>query len=356
MKIYKLLVLIGALAILGGCGLLGSDSSEDTLSSTEDPTAEPTLASAQAVAVDTQIAVEAATEPTPVTIPATPVPPTPTPDRSVPTTHVVQAGEVLGLIAEQYGVDIAELRSVNGLNGNVIQVGQQLTIPAATGQASDLSLDSGSPAPTPVPVPTPALVSCPEGAVGHCVQPGETISEIALQYDITVDALRSANPSIQNDIIMVGSVLALPGQNSGDSEAPSENPGTPANGDSDPSAPTPLTDADCAARNASYPYVHDGLCYANPIRGSTAAEPTPTPSATCDEGYFLFTDGLCYPTPGQPTPTPTVAATATPSTQTDARYGRPPCREGYVELVTTNVCWPKPETTPATVTPVPASS
>lgn len=42
--------------------------------------------------------------------------------------HRVQRGEVLGLIAEKYGVRVSSIRRWNGLRGNTIRVGQYLTI------------------------------------------------------------------------------------------------------------------------------------------------------------------------------------------------------------------------------------
>ncbi len=43
-------------------------------------------------------------------------------------THRVKRGEVLGLIAEKYGVSVSSIRRWNGLRGNTIHVGQKLTI------------------------------------------------------------------------------------------------------------------------------------------------------------------------------------------------------------------------------------
>ena len=64
---------------------------------------------------------------------------TPTPDspRALPTPrvdpgqHVVQAGDTLGTIAQQYGVSLETLMQANGLvDANLLSVGQALTIPA----------------------------------------------------------------------------------------------------------------------------------------------------------------------------------------------------------------------------------
>lgn len=48
------------------------------------------------------------------------------------TTHVVERGQELGLIARMYGVDVQDIIDLNGINNpDVIWVGQELTIPAA---------------------------------------------------------------------------------------------------------------------------------------------------------------------------------------------------------------------------------
>lgn len=63
----------------------------------------------------------------------------PTPDdphalpalRSEADTHTIQAGETLGLIANQYGVSIQQLAEINNIaNPDLVEVGQVLTIPA----------------------------------------------------------------------------------------------------------------------------------------------------------------------------------------------------------------------------------
>jgi lipoprotein-anchoring transpeptidase ErfK/SrfK len=47
------------------------------------------------------------------------------------TIHVVQAGQELGLIAKEYGVDMQDIISINGItNPDLLYIGQELTIPA----------------------------------------------------------------------------------------------------------------------------------------------------------------------------------------------------------------------------------
>lgn len=74
-------------------------------------------------------------------------PPTPDPVRNTPTVrtdmlyHVVQPGETLGLIAEQYDVSVLQISQVNQLiNVDYLSVGQLLEIPAPIPQPEGTSL------------------------------------------------------------------------------------------------------------------------------------------------------------------------------------------------------------------------
>ena len=296
---------------LSGCGILGgSDSTDVTVA--EDVAAQPTVNNVQSVPAQSADAAL----PTAVTLPTTPPMPEPTVDRSQPTTYIVQSGDVLGLIAERFDADIAELRRINNLDGNLIRVGQELTIPALEGSTEDTeTAGAGSAANT---TSSSAPVDCNSDDTGHCVQPGESLLGIALKYDVTVDSIRAANPEVIGDLIKSGEVLNLPG---------SDNPAPPA------TDTAVAGDADCKAKNQDFPFYHaaDGLCYANP------PSDTPVPTAvTCEAGRFLWTDGLCYPIPGYVSPTDD--------------YGTVPCRAGYLPLESGR-CWPAPGTTPSTVTP-----
>ena len=56
---------------------------------------------------------------------------------------------------------------------------------------------------TPLPVNTPTPVV-------HTVALGETISSIALQYGVTIDAIIAANPDIQPTVMIVGDTVIIP--------------------------------------------------------------------------------------------------------------------------------------------------
>jgi LysM repeat protein len=120
------------------------------------------------------------------------------PDGSGETVHIVQWGETLSMIAEQYGVTVEAIMAANGLDDpDYVYVGQKLTIPMPYG--------SGSSGMGP---------SSPGYAGGTCahhytVQWGDTLSGIAWQYGTTANSLMQAN-NLNSDFIYEGQKLCAP--------------------------------------------------------------------------------------------------------------------------------------------------
>ena len=103
-------------------------------------------------------------------------------------THVVQPGESLGQIAAEYGIDPVTLADANNItNGNLIRVGQQLVIPGVTERQ--------------------ALEARGER---HVVQSGESLSMIAAQYGVSIEAILAANALDDPNTIVVGQELLIP--------------------------------------------------------------------------------------------------------------------------------------------------
>ncbi|MDO9444307.1 MAG: LysM peptidoglycan-binding domain-containing protein [Dehalococcoidia bacterium] len=113
-------------------------------------------------------------------------------------TYVVEPGDAVSTIAERYGVPADVIREANGITNDEILVGQVLRIPRSTG---------GSAA-TPTPTSTPST-----GTPGtYTVQPGDTAFGIALQFDVTLEDLETANgvgPGGLDDLSL-GQVLQIP--------------------------------------------------------------------------------------------------------------------------------------------------
>jgi LysM repeat protein len=158
-----------------------------------------------------------------------------------PAIYVVQAGDTLYRIASAHGMTVDALKRLNGLDSDVIAVGQRLRLtnaiplpdrrpdletpmPGDPGRPATPTFTPGAPPARPVPL---AASGEPERAAPgagaqqvHVVQPGETLFAIALRYDTTVEALRRLN-GVQSDRIVVGQRLVV----SGDGGPPGGPPG-----------------------------------------------------------------------------------------------------------------------------------
>lgn len=97
--------------------------------------------------------------------------------------HTVMPGEVLGTLARRFGVRIEEIQRWNGLNGDLIRVGQALNMRCAPPTAPS------SPSPQ-APVSSPSEISW----VWHTVKDGESYWTIAAQYpNVGLELLMKSN-------------------------------------------------------------------------------------------------------------------------------------------------------------------
>lgn len=127
-------------------------------------------------------------------------------------THTVQAGETLSSIAERYGVTLAELMTLNGITDpDAIVIGQELLLPAAAAE---------QPPATPLPV--------------HTVGAGETLSEIAQQYNVSLTRLMLFNGLRDANALYEGQRLRIPPPE--DEEAPTPTTAPPATAPPEPTA------------------------------------------------------------------------------------------------------------------------
>jgi LysM repeat protein len=174
--------------------------------------------------------------------------------------HVVQPGDSLSVIAQRYGVSMADLAAANGIsNNNHVWVGQQLTIPGAgssstsswsgsatgktvtVGRGDSLSLiasingmtvqelmdlnglsnpnhvwvgqqlqvyGSGSASATTQAASTAVTAG---DVIYHVVQPGESLSAIAAYHGVTMQSVMDANGLWDPNNVRVGQRLAVIG-------------------------------------------------------------------------------------------------------------------------------------------------
>jgi LysM repeat protein len=132
-----------------------------------------------------------------------------------PVTHTVQAGENLFRIALYYGVTVDEIRAANGLSSIYIYVGQKLIIPGEVSVAPpSAALVPPSDEPPPEPgeppaVPTPAMPDL--DARTYIVQPGDTLTLIAIRLRVSPWELRLENGLRSWGVLAPGQTLLVPG-------------------------------------------------------------------------------------------------------------------------------------------------
>jgi LysM repeat protein len=134
--------------------------------------------------------------------------------------YVVQAGDTLSLISMRYGLDWTVVAQVNGItNTEVIEVGQVIRLPGVdeTSAVTPISL----PAATTTSITTgasgataaaPVAATATTGGITYTVQPGDTLFGIALQGNVTLQALLTANNMQEDDFLQIGQVLTIPGR------------------------------------------------------------------------------------------------------------------------------------------------
>ena len=158
--------------------------------------------------------------------------------------YVVQAGDTLFRIATTHGMTVDELKRLNGLESDIIEVGQSLRLSRRVPvQAETPGEEPTAPAfeepEAPPPPPTQPAVAVPipgemrQAAAPppaptdtqrvHVVRSGETLFAIALRYDTTVAALRRLN-GIEGDRITVGQRLVVGGSGSAGSTGSAPRP------------------------------------------------------------------------------------------------------------------------------------
>ena len=100
---------------------------------------------------------------------------------SVPAnTYVVKSGDSLYSIAKKYGVTVNALKSANNKVSNLLSIGEVLTIPTNVGTYRT-----------------------------HMVVPGDTLWSIARRYGTSVDAIKSLN-GLNNNVLSLGMILNIP--------------------------------------------------------------------------------------------------------------------------------------------------
>ena len=155
--------------------------------------------------------------------------------------YVVKAGDTLGAIAYGNGINIRQLKELNGLASDSLKVGQKLKIPAekvvaprtdrklppakeekkeasapkadtsvadALSQVDEVKADDNVVAPPPVEDPAPAADDA--NTLTYTVQDGEDLADVSIRWGVSAAAVRELNNLGENDKLKGGQVLRLP--------------------------------------------------------------------------------------------------------------------------------------------------
>lgn len=95
--------------------------------------------------------------------------------------YVVQSGDTLWLLSQRYHTTVDAIKSLNGLTGDLLNIGQVLKIPSS---------NAGS-------------------YIEYTVRLGDTLWLLSRRYGTTVDAIRNLN-GLSSDVLHIGQVLRIP--------------------------------------------------------------------------------------------------------------------------------------------------
>lgn len=109
------------------------------------------------------------------------------PENSSP--HIIKSGDTLYQLAKTYDTSVEEILDINpGVNPNNLQIGQRICIPEYKTPPS----------------------KCPSGTFSYTIKKGDTLYNLAREYNTTVEKILKANPGIQPNNLKVGQIICIP--------------------------------------------------------------------------------------------------------------------------------------------------
>ncbi|MFZ2098044.1 MAG: LysM domain-containing protein [Anaerolineales bacterium] len=187
-----ILIIAGAAALI--FWLLGDNSPFAAATTTPTETLAPTM-----TATYTPLPPTSTPTITPTSLPTDTATPTITPTPSGPFEYTVQQNDTLGDIADRFGTDIPTLLALNPSidpTTLVIYVGQKILVPPPNMQ---------------LPTSTAVSTLVPPGTlINYTVMLGDTLGDIAIRYNSTVDAIMQENNLANANDISAGQILKIP--------------------------------------------------------------------------------------------------------------------------------------------------
>lgn len=120
--------------------------------------------------------------------------------------YTIVSGDTLSRIARQFKISLADLMNWNNLTSTLIFPGTQLKVSAGT-PATPTDTSSGTTPITATPVTAPVSPSSTE----YVIVRGDTLSRIALLFDVTVSSIKKLN-NLSSDLIYPGQTVKISGQ------------------------------------------------------------------------------------------------------------------------------------------------
>lgn len=122
--------------------------------------------------------------------------------------YVVQSGDSLGKIAQQFRTQVSVLQQVNAISGSRIIAGESLLIPRAYNSSSPISIPNAPEYST----STTAQIQS-DVPTRYQVRSGDSLWKIANRFNVTVDSIAQWNGLNSDSIIKPGQTLQLQAQN-----------------------------------------------------------------------------------------------------------------------------------------------
>ncbi len=148
--------------------------------------------------------------------------------------YVVKSGDTLGAIAYGNGINIRQLKELNGLTSDSLKIGQKLKIPAEKVAAKKVETkpvekkvaepEVKEPAEVPaetVAAPVEPTVEAPVQAPvveesapvpTYTVQEGDDLTDVSIRFGVSAAAVRELNNLGENDKLVAGQILKLPAE------------------------------------------------------------------------------------------------------------------------------------------------
>ncbi|HZK50247.1 MAG TPA: LysM peptidoglycan-binding domain-containing protein [Actinomycetota bacterium] len=105
-------------------------------------------------------------------------------------THTIRAGETLWDLAQRFGTTVDALARANGIsNPNLVVAGTTISVSGGDGGSAPVAMSGAS----------------------HSVQAGETLSDIAARFGVSVSSLARANGISNPNFIVAGTSITVPG-------------------------------------------------------------------------------------------------------------------------------------------------